>query len=75
VNRAAASTLVNRISQKATTRELDPSFVFPIRLMHEEGISARTKRRFVKTTVSNHDLAIAPNLLARNFFSSAPNEV
>lgn len=45
------------------------------RLMHEDGISARTKRRFVKTTDSNHDLAIAPNLLKRNFFSSAPNKV
>ena len=45
------------------------------RLMHEDGISARTKRRFVKTTDSNHDLAIAPNLLKRNFSSSAPNKV
>ena len=45
------------------------------RLMHEDGISARTKRRFVKTTDSNHDLAIAPNLLKRDFFSSAPNKV
>jgi putative transposase len=45
------------------------------RLMHEDGISARAKRRFVKTTDSNHDLAIAPNLIKRNFYSSAPNKV
>jgi len=45
------------------------------RLMHEDGISARTKRRFVKTTDSNHDLAIAPNLLKRDFSSSAPNKI
>jgi putative transposase len=45
------------------------------RLMREEGLSARAKRRFVKTTDSKHDLPIAPNLLKRNFFSSAPNKV
>jgi putative transposase len=45
------------------------------RLMKEEGISARTKRRFVKTTDSTHDFPIAPNLLQRNFTADAPNEI
>jgi putative transposase len=44
------------------------------RLMKEGGISAQTKRRFVKTTDSNHDFPIAPNLLNRNFTADAPNE-
>jgi putative transposase len=44
------------------------------RLMREGGISARTKRRFVKTTDSKHDFPIAPNLLQRDFTADAPNE-
>jgi putative transposase len=42
--------------------------------MKEGGISAQTKRRFVKTTDSNLDFPIAPNLLNRNFTADAPNE-
>jgi putative transposase len=44
------------------------------RLMKETGLSARTKRRFVKTTDSKHDFPIAPNLLQRDFTADAPNE-
>jgi transposase InsO family protein len=44
------------------------------RLMKEDGISVRTKRRFVKTTDSKHDFPIAPNLLERNFTADAPNQ-
>ena len=45
------------------------------RLMSENGLSARTKRRFVKTTDSKHDFPIAPNLLQRDFTADAPNEI
>lgn len=37
------------------------------RFMQEEQLVARPRRRFVRTTDSTHDDAIAPNLLARNF--------
>ena len=37
------------------------------RLMREEGIVARKKRRFRRTTDSNHPNPIAPNVLERNF--------
>jgi len=43
------------------------------RLMHERGISAKTKRRKVKTTDSQHDNPVAPNLLKRDFPPDAPN--
>ncbi len=43
------------------------------RLMRERGISAQTKRRKVKTTDSQHDNAVAPNLLKRDFTADAPN--
>jgi hypothetical protein len=39
------------------------------RLMRENGIKARHKRRFKATTDSRHTLTVAPNLLERNFFN------
>jgi len=45
-----------------------------IRIMQEEGIRARPRKRFKSTTMSEHDQPIAPNLLARDFTASAPNQ-
>jgi len=46
------------------------------RLMQQHGIRARGKRRFrIATTDSRHGLAIAPNLLDRNFTVATPNQV
>jgi putative transposase len=45
-----------------------------IRLMQTLGLKGKTRRRWVKTTDSRHDLPVAPNLLDRNFASSAPNQ-
>lgn len=44
------------------------------KLMTAHGIQARTPRRFVRTTDSGHQLPVAPNLLARDFLPSGPNE-
>ncbi len=44
------------------------------RLMKEEGIAARRRRRFVKTTDSKHNLPVAPNLLERDFSAEKPNQ-
>lgn len=44
------------------------------RLMQQEGLVGRTPRRFRKTTDSRHKHRIAPNLLARNFSTDAPNQ-
>ena len=44
------------------------------RLMRENGLEARRKRRFRRTTDSKHDHPIAPNLLDRDFDVSAPNQ-
>ena len=40
-----------------------------IRIMQEEGINARVRKRFKCTTMSNHDQPIAPNVLDREFTS------
>ena len=45
------------------------------RLMRREGLSARPPRRYRATTDSNHSLAIAPNVVAREFHAPAPNRV
>ena len=44
------------------------------RIMRENGIRARHKRRYKATTDSKHALPIAPNVLDRNFAPSAPNQ-
>lgn len=45
------------------------------RLMRENGLEARQKRRFVHTTDSRHDDPIAPNVLARDFDVAAANKI
>jgi putative transposase len=45
------------------------------RLMRGMGLAARRRRRFRRTTDSNHAFPIAPNLLGRNFTAEAPNRV
>ena len=45
-----------------------------IRLMQEEGLQARTRKRFKCTTNSDHDQPVAANLLDRQFTAVAPNQ-
>jgi putative transposase len=45
------------------------------RLMRENGIRARHKRRYRVTTDSKHKLPVAPNLLNREFAPAGPNQV
>jgi putative transposase len=45
-----------------------------IRLMQEEKLKARVRRRFKCTTRSDHDLLVAANLLDRQFTAAAPNQ-
>ena len=45
------------------------------RLMRENGIHARHKRRYKVTTDSRHALPVAENLLARHFTPTAPNQI
>ena len=45
------------------------------KIMHENDIAARKKRRFKATTDSKHTKRIADNLLQRDFTAEAPNQV
>jgi transposase InsO family protein len=44
-----------------------------IRLMQEDGLQARARKRFTCTTMSDHDQPVAANLLGRQFTAHAPN--
>ena len=43
------------------------------RLMREQGLRARAKRRFQRTTDSQHGLPVAANVLDRQFTATTPN--
>jgi putative transposase len=45
------------------------------RLMRQDGLRARHRRRFVRTTQSRHKFPIARNVVAREFEVAAPNQV
>lgn len=45
------------------------------RLMRENGIVAKSRRKWVATTDSKHSFSISPNLLNREFKTDAPNKV
>jgi transposase InsO family protein len=44
------------------------------RLMREEGLKGKMRRRFRRTTESDHAELVHPNLLDRNFTATAPNQ-
>ena len=45
-----------------------------VRLMQEDGLVARLRKRYKLTTMSDHDQPVAANLLDRRFEADAPNQ-
>ena len=45
-----------------------------VRLMQEDGLVARARKRYKITTMSDHDQPVAANLLDRQFEAAAPNQ-
>jgi len=45
------------------------------KIMRKKGLKARVKRRFIKTTDSNHDYPIAQNIVNRNFKVYSPDKI
>jgi transposase InsO family protein len=45
-----------------------------VRLMQEEGLKARVRKRYKRTTMSDHDQPVAANLLDRQFEADGPNQ-
>jgi transposase InsO family protein len=44
-----------------------------IRLKRADGLAARVRKRFKRTTISEHDQPVAANILAQDFAADAPN--
>jgi len=63
-----------RIHRELQRQDVHASRRRVVRLMHAEGLSASPKRRFRRTTDSSRTKRIAPNLLQRNFKTSAPDQ-
>lgn len=45
-----------------------------VRLMQEEGLQARRRKRYKLTTISDHDQPVAANVLGRQFEAAGPNQ-
>jgi transposase InsO family protein len=60
--------------QLAKAQDIHVSQKRVARLMRQEGLKARPRRRFKCTTMSDHDQPIAANLLDRDFKATAPNQ-
>lgn len=56
-----------RVHEELRAQEITCSKGRVERLMREDGLVARPKRRFRVTTDSNHSYPVAPNLLERRF--------
>ncbi len=64
-----------RVYQELKKRDIPCSENRVARLMREDGLRAKTKRRFKAITNSKHDLPEAPNLLQWDFSPAKPNQV
>jgi putative transposase len=63
-----------RIHAELAARGRDCCVNTVAKLMRDNGIRAKTARKFRQTTDSNHDLPVAENLLGRRFDPEEPNE-
>jgi transposase InsO family protein len=63
-----------RIHAELAARGQDCCVNTVAKLMRDDGIAAKTARKFRCTTDSNHDLPVADNLLGRQFNPSEANE-
>jgi putative transposase len=64
-----------RVHRELAAKSIHASKHRVARLMRENGLRGRRRRRFRHTTDSNHALPVAPNTLARTFTADAPNKV
>jgi len=63
-----------RIHEDLIEQEESVSRKRVIRLMQEDGLKARARKRYKLTTMSDHDQPVAANLLDRQFEADAPNQ-
>jgi putative transposase len=64
-----------RMTEELKSRGIPVSKERVRRLMQAHGIRARHKRRYKATTDSKHGMPVAPNLLDRQFATTAPDQI
>ena len=64
-----------RITQELREAGVECSENRVARLMRENEIAAKTKRKFKVTTNSGHNLPVVPNLVNQEFTAAAPNQL
>ena len=72
--RASSGTAVRAFTKTCSSSRSHVSRKRVIRLMQEDGLKARARKRFKCTTMSDHDQPVAANLLDRQFTADAPNQ-
>ena len=72
--RAISGMAAPRIHEDLIEQEERVSRKRVIRLMQEDGLEARARKRFTCTTMSDHDQPVAANLLDRCFEAPGPNQ-
>jgi putative transposase len=45
-----------------------------VRLMRENGLGARQKRRFMRTADNQHSFPVAPNIIDQDSYATVPNQ-
>ena len=63
-----------RMTAELKARDFECSENTVAKIMQTHGIQAKSPKRFIRTTDSNHSLPVAENLLDRNFDPEGPNE-
>jgi putative transposase len=63
-----------RIHDKLKKQGVNVSGKRLARVMREQGVRGKVKKKFVVTTDSDHPLEVAPNVLDRDFTASEPNQ-
>lgn len=69
-NRVYGSTKITRKVNERSDKPVNHKRVE--RIMNENGIASKTKKKYKATTNSNHDLPVAENILNRDFEAEAP---
>ncbi len=63
-----------RVHQDLIEQDIRVSRKRVVRLMREDGLQARKRKRFKVTTMSQHDHPVAPNVLDRQFTAATVNQ-
>ena len=71
---AAARATVQSVHHELAENGIEVGRHRVARLMRGNGLSPKRKQKFKKTTDSQHNKAVASNLLDQNFSAEAPNE-